>query len=114
MTANSYNELNVHVGHKVQVSNYAEQNVSIECVTCSVVLADYESLACELHPNSSDRLCRACDNETCQKCDVCDWCGYKQLYIKGTPLTLRGERLVTYGLATLFLLVLGLVGGFIQ
>jgi hypothetical protein len=38
----NYADLMTHLGHKIEVANYANQNVSIECVTCSDVLLDYE------------------------------------------------------------------------
>ncbi len=37
-----YADLMTHLGHKIEIANYADQNVSIECVTCSDVLLDYE------------------------------------------------------------------------
>ena len=34
-----------HVGHDIEIVTYGEQNLAIECVTCSEVIADidYES-----------------------------------------------------------------------
>jgi len=39
---NSYNELMVHFGQKVEVANYADRNVSVECYDCSEVLLDFD------------------------------------------------------------------------
>jgi hypothetical protein len=39
---NSYDELMVHFGHKLEVANYADLNVSVECYDCSEVLLDFD------------------------------------------------------------------------
>lgn len=36
-----YQQLNAHLGHKIEVANYADENVALECVDCSEVLVDY-------------------------------------------------------------------------
>ena len=35
-------ELAAHLGHDLQVSTYAEQNIALECVTCYEIILDYE------------------------------------------------------------------------
>ena len=52
-TANSYNDLRQHIGHKLECVCYGEKkkdphNVAIECVTCGAVLLDYD------HPDMAD------------------------------------------------------------
>lgn len=39
---NSYDELMVHFGHKIEIANYAGINVSVECYDCSEVLLDFD------------------------------------------------------------------------
>ena len=39
---NSYDELMVHFGHKIEIANYAGRNVSAECYDCSEVLLDFD------------------------------------------------------------------------
>jgi hypothetical protein len=39
---NSYDELMVHFGHKIEIANYAGINVSAECYDCSEVLLDFD------------------------------------------------------------------------
>jgi hypothetical protein len=39
---NSYNDLMAHFEHKIEIANYASQNVSIECYDCSEVLLDFD------------------------------------------------------------------------
>jgi hypothetical protein len=49
MSASTFNELNEHAGHDVQVNRYIDKsngqivNVAVECMTCSAVLMDFDS-----------------------------------------------------------------------
>jgi len=45
MSAINYNDLKRHIGHKIVVVSYGEnqENISIECETCNEVLLDYDS-----------------------------------------------------------------------
>ena len=40
---NGYRELMEHVGHKVEVANYGDdENVVVECITCGCILIDFD------------------------------------------------------------------------
>lgn len=43
MTINSYSELVEHFGHKIVVATYGDENATIECEDCSVVLVEFMS-----------------------------------------------------------------------
>lgn len=47
MSANNFNELREHVGHAIECVCYgppeAIVNVSIECITCNMVLVSYDA-----------------------------------------------------------------------
>jgi hypothetical protein len=38
----TYTELMAHFGHRIELANYANENVAIECLECSEVLLDYD------------------------------------------------------------------------
>jgi hypothetical protein len=38
----NYTELMAHLGHQIELANYANENVAIECLECSEVLLDYD------------------------------------------------------------------------
>lgn len=47
MAVHSYDELNIHAGHDVQINHYLNinavpVNVSIECINCHEVLLDFD------------------------------------------------------------------------
>ena len=42
MATLSKTELAAHLGHDLQVATYAEQNITLECITCYQVILDYE------------------------------------------------------------------------
>ena len=42
MAVNSYVELVTHKGHEIEIATYADENVSIECLSCGEVLVDFE------------------------------------------------------------------------
>lgn len=42
MSAHSFETLRDHVGHKIKIALYGDQNVAIECVTCNEVLVDFD------------------------------------------------------------------------
>jgi hypothetical protein len=37
-----YARLVAHLGHQIEIANYADENVALECVDCSEVLIDYD------------------------------------------------------------------------
>jgi len=39
----NYTELIAHLGHKIELADYANENVAIECLDCSEVLVDYDN-----------------------------------------------------------------------
>ena len=45
MSANSFEELRTHVGHKIVCVCYGDtpDNVAVECETCNEVLVDYDN-----------------------------------------------------------------------
>jgi len=42
MGVRTFDEARDHVGHDIECVIYGEQNVSVECITCGVVLVDFE------------------------------------------------------------------------
>ena len=42
MSVRTFEELRKHIGHKIVVVIYGEENVSCECETCNEVLMDYD------------------------------------------------------------------------
>ena len=46
MAAHTYKDLLAHVGHKIECVVYGDNdNVAVECVTCGVVLKDFDKPA---------------------------------------------------------------------
>lgn len=43
MAVSTYAELSAHYGHKIEIANYADRNVAVECVDCYEVLVDFDS-----------------------------------------------------------------------
>jgi hypothetical protein len=44
LSKNNFNELLYHVGHNIECAVYGdEENVAIECLTCGMVLIDYNN-----------------------------------------------------------------------
>lgn len=39
--------LSEHVGHNVEIVNYGETNVTLECLDCNEVITDSDSLLCD-------------------------------------------------------------------
>jgi len=42
LASQTYQELNAHLGHKIVIANYAEENVEVECEDCFEVLVDFD------------------------------------------------------------------------
>ena len=36
-------EARKHIGHEITIAKYGNQNISLECETCSLVLQDWDS-----------------------------------------------------------------------
>lgn len=47
MAVNSFNDLQAHYGHKVEIVNYRNEsivhNVAVECVECFEVIVDFDA-----------------------------------------------------------------------